>query len=242
MSEKDHDLRREEIAAYLLDSLEPAEATDLERHLEGCVECRTELEWLRPAIQALPESVERVDAPPALRARVMDEVQADAKRARAAREGTGAAGKEGFWSRVLGDRGPLGLRPVAGVAVLALVVAAVAGYAIGGGGSGGGSSTVVANAGKAPGVTARVVSNGDSGTLRLANVREIPSDKVLQAWVRRGDKVVSAHALFVPDNKGVATATIPNMEGVEVVMVTAEPRGGSAQPTSEPIVSVSMPQ
>jgi anti-sigma-K factor RskA len=240
MSERDHDLRREEIAAYLLDSLEPAEATDLERHLEGCVECRTELEWLRPAIQALPESVERVDAPPALRARVMDEVQADAKRAKAVRGGTGAADEEGFWSRTFGDRRPLGLRPVAGVAALALVVAAVAGYAIGGGSGGG--STVVANAGKVPGVTARVVSNGDSGTLRLANVREIPSDKVLQAWVQRGDKVVSAHALFVPDNKGIATATIPNMEGVEVVMVTAEPRGGSAQPTSEPIVSVSMPQ
>lgn len=235
MSDRDHNLRREEIAAYLLGSLEPAEATDLERHLEGCVECRTEIDWLRPAIQVLPESVERVDAPPALRARLMSEVQADAKNAGA------GDGQGSFLSRVFGA-GPgrsWSLRPVAGLAVAALVVALVAGYAIRSDRSGGGDSTVVA--GKAPNVTARVVSNGDSGTLHLANVREIPSDKVLQAWVQRGDKVVSAHSLFVPDSKGMATATIPDMHGVEVVMVTAEPRGGSPQPTSEPIVSVAMP-
>jgi anti-sigma-K factor RskA len=242
MSDRDHDLRREEIAAYLLDSLEPGEAADLERHLEGCVECRTEVEWLRPAIQVLPESVERVDAPPALRARLMSEVQADAKRAQAAAENAGAGGGEGsFLSRVFGGGSgrSWGLRPVAGLAVAALVVAVVAGYAIRGDRSGG-DSTVIA--GKAPNVTARVVSNGDSGTLHLANVREIPSDKVLEAWVQRGDKVVSAHSLFVPDSKGMATATIPDMHGVETVMVTAEPRGGSSQPTSEPIVSVAIPQ
>jgi anti-sigma-K factor RskA len=241
MSEKDHNLRREEIAAYLLDSLESAEATDLERHLEGCVECRTELEWLRPALQALPESVERMPAPAPLRARLMEEVREDARRARAGEES--AAGAEGFWGRIFGPGRSFSLRPVAGFAAVALVVAAVAGYAIRDGQqSGGGASTVVASAGKAPGVTARVVSNGDSGTLRLANVREIPSDKVLQAWVKRGDKVVSAHSLFVPDSNGMATATIPNLRGVETVMVTAEPRGGSPQPTSEPIVSVAMPQ
>jgi anti-sigma-K factor RskA len=235
MSETEHDLRREEIAAYLLGSLKPTEAADLERHLEGCVECRTELDWLRPAIQALPESVERVAPPPALRARLMEEVRADLKQSQAAAD---PAGREGFWSRIGG--GALGLRPIAGFAAFALVIAAIAGYAIGGGGSGGGTSTIVS--GHAPGVTARVVSNGDSGTLRLANVREIPPDKVLQAWVQREGRVISAHSLFVADRNGTATAPIPDMHGVEAVMVTAEPRGGSSQPTSEPIVSVAMPQ
>ena len=237
MSETDHDRRREEIAAYLLDSLEPGEAADLERHMEGCVDCRTELDWLRPAIQALPESVERMPPPPALRARLMDEVRADAKRSQAGEDGGGA---EGAWSRVFGRGRPLSLRPVVGFAALALVVAAIVGYAIRGDQSGSGTSTVVA--GQTPGVTAKVVSDGDSGTLRLANVHMLPSDEVLQAWVQRGDRVVSAHSLFVPDRAGTATATIPDMHGVDAVMVTAEPRGGSAQPTSEPIVSVSIPQ
>ena len=78
----------------------------------------------------------------------------------------------------------MGLRPVAGFAAAMLVVAAVAGYAIGGdSGDGGGTNTIVA--GKAPGVTAKMVSEGDAGTLRLANVHQLPDDKVLEAWVQR---------------------------------------------------------
>jgi hypothetical protein len=60
--------------------------------------------------------------------------------------------------------------------------------------------------------------------------------------VQRGKQVVSAKALFVPNSDGTATATIDNMDGVNTVMVTAEPRGGSVQPTSKPIVSVAIPQ
>jgi anti-sigma-K factor RskA len=237
MSETNHDRRREEIAAYLLGSLEPAEAADLERHLESCVECRTELDWLRPAIQALPESVERVPTPPALRARIMDEVRADAREARAAEEGATAVGLR---DRLFGRGRPLGLRPLAGFAAVALLVAAVAGYAIRDGQSGDGASTVVA--GRAPGVTARVVSDGDSGTLHLANVRQLPAGKVLEAWVRREGRVEAVPALFVPDREGTATTTIADMSGVDTVMVTAEPRGGSDHPTSAPIVTMAIPQ
>jgi hypothetical protein len=60
--------------------------------------------------------------------------------------------------------------------------------------------------------------------------------------VRRGRQIVSAKALFVPNPDGTATATIDDMNRVNTVMVTAEPRGGSAQPTSAPIVSVAIPQ
>lgn len=87
-----------------------------------------------------------------------------------------------------------------------------------------------------------MVSEGGSGTLHLANLHQLPRDEVLQAWVQRGERVVSAKTLFVPNPDGTATATIDDMSGVSAVMVTAEPRGGSAQPTSEPIVSVSVPQ
>ena len=41
--------------------------------------------------------------------------------------------------------------------------------------------------------------------------------------VQRGKQVVSAKALFVPNSDGTATATIDNMDGVNTVMVTAEP-------------------
>ena len=76
--ETDHERWRDDLAAYLLGALEPGESADLERHVAGCEECRTELRWLGPAIQALPEAVERVEPPPELRARVLAEVRADA--------------------------------------------------------------------------------------------------------------------------------------------------------------------
>jgi anti-sigma-K factor RskA len=229
MSENGHERRRDELAAYLLGALEPGEAAELERHLAGCEECRTELDWLRPAVQLLPESVERVEAPPELRGRLMEQVRSEAESAPAAR--STRRWSIGGWS----------LRPLAGLAALVLVVAAVAAYAIGSGDSGGANTTTVV-AGHSPGVVAEVVRDGGSGTLHLANLHQLPSNKVLQAWVERDGRVVSAKTLFVPNQDGTASATIDDMEGVKTVMVTAEPRGGSVQPTSSPIVSVSIPQ
>jgi anti-sigma-K factor RskA len=229
MSENGHERHHDELAAFLLGALEPGEAAELERHLAGCELCRTELEWLRPAVQLLPESVERIEAPPELRGRLIEQVRSEAESAPAPR-------RERRWSM-----GGWGLRPVAGLAALVLVVAAVAAYAIGSGDSGGGNTTTVV-AGHSPGVIAEVVRDGGSGTLHLTNLHQLPPDKVLQAWVQRGKHVVSAKTLFVPNQDGTASATIDDMEGVNTVMVTAEPRGGSVQPTSAPIVSVSIPQ
>jgi anti-sigma-K factor RskA len=229
MSENGHERHRDELAAYLLGALEPGEAAELERHLAACELCRTELEWLRPAVQLLPEAVEQIDAPPELRAQLMEQVRSEA-------ESPPATSRARRWSI-----GGWSLRPVAGLAALALVVAAVAAYAIGSGDSGGGNTTTVVE-GHSPGVIAEVVRDGGSGTLHLTNLHQLPPDEVLQAWVQRGKRVVSAKTLFVPNQDGTASATIDDMEGVNTVMVTAEPRGGSVQPTSPPIVSVSIPQ
>lgn len=229
MSETDHDHWRDELGAHALGALEPGEAADLERHLAGCEECRAELGRLRPAVQLLPESVRRVEPPPELRVRLMEQVRSEAGPSRAA---------PGF-KHMRGRREGLALRPLAGLAAVALIVAGVAAYAIGGGSGDGGTTTVIA--GKAPDVTAKMVRDGDSGTLHLAHLRQLPRDEVLQAWVQRGERVVSAKTLFVPNPDGTATATIEGMDGVSAVMVTAEPRGGSVQPTSPPIISLAIP-
>lgn len=228
MSENGHERRRDELAAYLLGALEPGEAAELERHLAGCEECRTELEWLRPAVQILPESVQRVEPAQELRGRLMEQVRSETATAP-------APSRKGRWSI-----GNWSLRPVVGLAALVLVAAAVVAYTIGSGDSGGANTTTVV-AGHSPGVVAEVVRDGGSGTLHLANLHQLPNDKVLQAWVERDGRVVSAKTLFVPNQDGTASATIDGMEGVKTVMVTAEPRGGSTQPTSAPIVSVSIP-
>lgn len=240
MSEIDHERFSDDLAAYTLGALEPDAAIALERHLDGCERCRTELRWLEPAVGALPESVERVEPPAPLRARLMAEVEAEAHEAGASTAEAGFWQRAAVWLRGLGS-GPMGLRPVAGIATAVLVVAAVAGFAIGGGigGSsdqGGGANTFAA--GTPPGVTATMVNEGDSGTLRLANVHQLPDGKVLEAWVQRDGEVEAVPALFVPDHEGRASTQLPPMDGVEAVMVTAEPKGGSAAPTGEPLITI----
>jgi anti-sigma-K factor RskA len=229
MSDADHTRWKDEVAAYVLGALEPDEAAELERHLEGCTECRAELRWLQPAVDLLPEKVERVGAPAGLRARIVEQVREEA---------AGSQRRMPFSRR----RWFQGWRPVAAAGLAALILAGVAGYAIRGGDEGGGGATTVA-AGEAPAVTAKLVmgDGGDSATLQLANVSEMPEGKVLEAWVQRDGKVEPVRGLFVPDREGRATAMIPDARGAEAVMVTAEPQGGSETPTSAPIVTVEMP-
>jgi anti-sigma-K factor RskA len=249
MTENDHEHWSEDLAAYMLGALEPTEVAALEHHAEGCERCRAEIRWLTPAVDALPQSAERLEPPSQLRERLMAEVRADAGERPSAVRGDNREARPGLTERAsawlwhLGS-GPMGLRPVVGVAVAVLVVAAVAGFAIGGGigsGSGGGETSTVVT-GTPPGITAKMVSEGDSGTLHLANVSKLPSDRVLEAWVQRDGQVEPVQALFVPDREGRASTELPDINGVEVVMVTTEPPGGSKSPTSSPIVTIAVPQ
>ena len=232
MSANEHEQHGDELAPYLLGALEPGEAAALERHLAGCEECRTELEWLRPAVQLLPESVERVEPAPRLRQNLMEQVRAQAESAAT------SSNRERRWGI-----GGWSLRPLAGPAAVVLVVAAVAAYAIGTDDSGGGGETTTVTSGHAPGVTAQMVSEGQSGTLHLANLHQLPTDKVLQAWVRtRRQGRIGEDALRPQPGRHRLRHDRRHEGASTTVMVTAEPRGGSAQPTSAPIASVSVPQ
>jgi anti-sigma-K factor RskA len=236
---ENHERWNDDVAAYMLGALDPAEAAELERHLESCERCRERVRWLEPAVRMLPEEVERVEPPAPLRERVMAEVRADAAEAGAgaAEPETRTERKSGGWFSRLGG-GAYGWRPLAGLAVMALALVAVTGYEIGNGGSGDGGGGETITSGKAPGITAEMVPEGEGGTLRLANVHQLPEEKVLEAWVQRNGEVEAVPALFVPDRDGNASTMIESMDGVEVVMVTYEPKGGSDAPTSKPVVTM----
>jgi anti-sigma-K factor RskA len=241
MTGAEHDRWSDDVAAYMLGALEPEEAAELKRHAEDCESCRSEMRWLTAAVEALPEAVERLEPPPQLRERVMAEARADARTAgvEAGSSEGGLLRRAGAWMRGV-DSVSRDWRPLAGLAAVALVVVALAGYEIGSGSGGANVSTI--EAGNSPGVTAKVVREGDGGTLRLASVKELAKGRVLEAWVRRDGEVEPVKALFVPDREGNASTTIGNMRGVDLVMVTTEPAGGSKAPTSSPIVSVPIPQ
>jgi anti-sigma-K factor RskA len=233
----EHERWREDLPAYMLGALEPERVAEFERHLEGCERCRSEVRWFAAAVESLPELVQRHEPPPELRERLMAEVRTEAREAAAAADGEGSGRRFPAWLR---GQGAHGWRPLAGLAALALVLVAFAGYEVGNGGGGSDrKSTIVA--GHAPGVTAKVERSGDSAQLRLANVKPLPEDRVLQAWVQREGEVEPVQALFVPDREGNASTLIPDLDGVEVVMVTREPAGGSEAPTSSPMVTVKVP-
>jgi anti-sigma-K factor RskA len=229
----EHDRWSEDAAAYVLGALESERVGAVERHAESCERCRSEIRWLEPAVEMLAESVPRAQPPPQLREKLLAEVRADARAAGAVSE------PGGLGARLAGFRlGGLTWKPLAGMAAVVLVVAAIAGYAVGTSGGGGGSNASTFLSPQSSGLTASVVDEDGSGEIHLANVKPLPENRVLEAWVRRDGEVEAVKALFVPDREGNASTMLGDMRGVDLVMVTTEPAGGSAAPTSDPIAEV----
>jgi anti-sigma-K factor RskA len=221
----EHEDLRDDLAAYALGALPDEEAAALERHLRECGRCRAELEWLRPAVELIPESVPQLDPPARMRERILREVRSDSE----ALAPDVARGRERpAWRSLM-------LRPAIGLAALALLAAGVAGYAVRGGGEG--AETIAAPSD--PGEPAATLTRlGDSGTLELARLRRLPPSRAYQAWVEREGRLVPS-SVFLPDADGAAGAAIPRgLDGAEAVMVTIEPRGGSEHPTSDPILAI----
>lgn len=228
-----HDELRDDLAAYALGALEEDEAERLRVHLETCEGCQRQLLWLSEAVELLPRTVEQIEPPPRLRRSLMETVGAESRQARE----PPARARGRWWSG-------LGLtlrRPVTAVAaVAALVVGVVVGYVINEPG-GSGTTTLEAQAmPNAPGATGVLESNDGSGILRVQGMPTLARDQVYEVWVKR-DGELEPSSLFVPRSDHSADAAVPSdLNGADAVLVTKEPRGGSAQPTSAPLLSVKL--
>ncbi len=65
----------------------------------------------------------------------------------------------------------------------------------------------------------------------------IDDDEVYEVWVQRAG-VMEPRSTFVLGMDGTAEAAVPGpLEGGEAVFVTREPRGGSRQPTTDPLLT-----
>lgn len=230
----DHRHWRAELAAHLLGSLEEDEQRAVEEHLEECQTCSEELRWLQPAIDLLPESVAQLDPPPELRERLLAEVRSEVAESAVP---AGMETKPGKPTRTGFVRGFL-LRPATGLAAVALIAAGIGGYALSEGGSGSPGSTITVSA-KGPGsLQAKLERSGDSGVLKLTGLEQASPSHVYEAWVRRGAEIRPT-SLFDARHNGTASVLLENhLEGADAVMVTLEPRGGSHQPTSAPVINV----
>jgi len=61
----------DQVGAYVLDALEPAERQIFEEHLKDCPECREEVLELYPVVDILPLAIEYVEPPRDLRDRIV---------------------------------------------------------------------------------------------------------------------------------------------------------------------------
>jgi anti-sigma factor RsiW len=229
MTAEDHRRREDDLAAWMLGALEESEAREFERHLAQCERCRTDLEWLRPAVDAIPASVTQVAAPPRLRGELLGTVRAEARRA--------AAPPRGAQRWLAGLRVP---RPAMAALGAAIVVGAgVAGYALRGDED---SETLEVRAAPAArGTAAELVVEEGTGTLQARGMPRLRRDQVFQAWVRdEGEAALRPSTLFVARRDGTATASIPGLEDAAQVLVTREPHGGSAAPTAAPMLRANL--
>jgi anti-sigma-K factor RskA len=232
-----HDDFRDAAAAYLLGALPEHERAGFEAHLDGCPDCRGELEDLRVAAEALPVAAPPMRPPPALKARIMAEVEREAALLRSAgpeadRPAPRRERRRWFFS--------LPAPAVAALACATLLLGLGAGALLFGGDNGHTvpferSGTLSANA------SAELDVSGNRGVLVARGLPEPPSGRVYQVWLQRdGQAPEPTAALFTPRADGTATATVPDIKGVDKVMVSSEPMGGSPAPTTDPILTASM--
>jgi hypothetical protein len=222
-----------DVAAYVLGALEPAEAEAFRRHLGSCAVCREELASFQEVVDVLPLSAPQLRAPRAVRRRVLAAVAPDDRGTRA----TGVAGarvnrRRGFlsWFRVP--------RPaVALAAALAVVAVAVGAIELGSSGSGGAHvyrAQVTGSRG-----TAEVRVAGGHAELILHGFSPPPAGHIYEVWLGRpGRAPQPTSALFSVTAKGDGDVEVPgSLHGVQLVMVTPEPLGGSRTPTHAPVIS-----
>jgi anti-sigma-K factor RskA len=228
-SPRDHDRWTDSLGAWLLGALPEDEAAGFERHLGECAACREDAAALQVAVDALPASAEPHAPPPALKARIMAEVEREAALLHAAGpESDRPARRSRFaW---------LTPRPALawGLAVLLLLVGAGAGVL--GSNALRGTDRISAQVSGGGRATLEVV--GGHGRLVASRLPAPPSGRVYQVWLDKGGPAPEpTNALFSTSRDGSASVDVPSLDGVRRVMVTDEPSGGSRRPTGKVLLT-----
>jgi anti-sigma-K factor RskA len=225
---RNHDEYRDNIGAYVLGALPELEAELLERHLAGCEGCRAEVEELRPVTAAMARSVPQVEAPPELKGRLMEIVNAEAAEPVRRRERRSL----GSWFSGLQPR----MAAAMALAVLArgVVVGVGADQLAGGGGEK--TTTVAAKIDRKlmPTGDASLAVKGETGRLELTGAPQPPAGRVYQLWYQHG-KTIERGGTFRPKRDGSYQAEVP-VQDTNAVMVTVEREGGAPAPTGPPIM------
>jgi len=232
---------RESVASYVLGALPEDEYERFATHLATCDDCQSTVAELQVAADALPLAAVQLVPPPDLKDRIMAVVRSEAHLQSAAEtrgDEPAAAPRRPWWRRPF-----LAVRPLPAAAAAAVLIAlgVVGGVLLSGGES---TRTVqgTVEIASAPNARASLQLSNDATKLTVRNMPPPPSGKVYQVWLKRpAQDPTPTTALFRVDSRGSADVEVQRgkLKGVEAVLVTAEPDGGSMKPTSNPVIAVS---
>jgi hypothetical protein len=235
----DHERWADAVGSYLLGALPPEEREDFTAHLQACPVCRRDAEELAIAADALPVSVPPVAPPPGLKGRIMAVVESEAELLAAAGEQADVPPRAP--ARARARRGFLGgwlLRPGVALACAAvlLVAGGIAGALLAAGGDE--TRTVVADT-RAPDADVRLQIHDDASMLVARDMPAPPAGRVYQVWIKRpGRDPEPTSVLWSTRRDGSAEVAVPgSLDGVEAVLVTDEPQGGSDVPSKPPVIT-----
>jgi anti-sigma-K factor RskA len=229
--------------AYVADALPPQEELLFERHLEECSLCAAEVRELRETTARLALAAAQ-QPPPGLRQQVLAEIGS-------VRQQAPPVVSLPAQRRARGTR----LLRVAAVVVALAIIAALGTVIIrqqdridrlqA-------SNTQVTEVITAPDAQMAVArTGGASGLVVYSRARnaavfsssgltDLPSDKVYQLWAI-GPSGATSEGLLEFSNGRTEPAVAQSLAGAESLGVTAEPAGGSAAPTSDPVLVVPLP-
>jgi len=255
MSEMNNERFEDLKDAFVLDALPEEERRSFEEYLAAHPERQAELDELGAVAGLLAFAPQEQEAPPELRRRVMEVVEAEAAPRRNERESV--------FARLAGY---IGVRDIAfGAAALLLIgllswnlllqgqVENLQGEVQNAQGQVTDLQAQVQDAQDQQtqtitlsgtwadqGADAEVASiNEDRIILVADNLPSVPEGQTCQIWVIKGDLPESS-GLFQPgDDETAAPITTPIKEG-DTIAVTVEPAGGSEQPTSDPVLSAEL--
>jgi anti-sigma-K factor RskA len=244
---------RDDAGAWVLGALPGDEHERFAAHLGGCETCRREVAELRMVADTLPLAATQVAPPPELKERIMAVVRSEAAVLEAAGPQadvvpsapvqTPAAAparrprqrRERRWLRMPA----LALRPIPAAVAAAVLIAVGVGGGVLLSNDGPSGRTVAAQVvvPASPAARASLTVADDRATLKVNDFPAPPSGRVYQVWLKRPGRPPDPTTALFRVRGGSATVEVPgSVRGVDQVLVTAEPDGGSRAPTRDPIV------
>jgi anti-sigma-K factor RskA len=225
-------------APHVLGALEERESRSYREHLQSCARCRAQVAELQGVVDELPTSAPPVVASPALRERILASVRAEAELLHAAGHQADRPPKPASRWRSRPFSFVAGGVALAGTAAVAAVIALSVGSAPSE------HVTPAKVASTLQGAEASLHRTGERGDLVVSGMPAPPLGRIYEVWLKRGARAPAqpTDALFGVTNQGSAAVHVPNsLHGVSEVLVTDEPAGGSAHPTTQPLLTVALP-